>query len=383
MTFENEPRRSRDLNVKFAPLGRENGVSPLKILITGGAGFIGSAVVRQYVRATCHTVVNLDKLTYAASLDALEVARDHPRHVFIQADICDARAVRALFADHRPEAVMHLAAETHVDRSIDAARPFVDTNVTGTLVLLDAARAYWHELEGPAKDRFRFLQVSTDEVYGSLGPGEQAGEDAPARPNSPYAASKAAGDHLVRAWHRTYGLPAMVTAGCNTFGPYQFPDKLIPRVIQTAVAGEPIPVYGEGKNARDWLHVEDHARALRLVLERGSPGARYNIGAGNERANLALVETLCALLDARRPGSPHARYRKLIQFVVDRPGHDARYAVDAAKIRRELGWAPETAFDDGMAATVDWYLAHADWCAATTRAYDGRRLGLGAGAAAG
>ncbi len=354
---------------------------PLKILVTGGAGFIGSAVVRQYIRATGHTVVDLDKLTYAASLDALEEARDDPRHVLVRADICDPSAVRAVLAEHRPDAVMHLAAETHVDRSIDDPRPFVDTNVTGTLVLLEACRDYWQALGDPTRDRFRYLQVSTDEVYGALGPDERADEGSPARPNSPYAASKAAGDHLVRAWHRTYGLPAMVTAGCNTFGPYQFPDKLVPRVIQTASSGEAVPVYGEGRNARDWLHVEDHARALRLVLERGAPGERYNVGAGNERANLALVETLCALLDQRRPGAaPHAR---LIRFVADRPGHDARYAVDDAKLRRGLGWWPEIAFADGMAATIDWYLSHGAWCAAAARRYNGRRLGLGAAATAG
>jgi dTDP-glucose 4,6-dehydratase len=358
-------------------------VPSLKILVTGGAGFIGSAVVRQYIRTTRHTVVDLDKLTYAASLDALEEARDDPRHVFVRADVCDAHAVRAVFAEHRPDAVMHLAAETHVDRSIDDPRPFVDANVTGTLVLLEAARAHWRALDGEAQARFRFLQVSTDEVYGSLAPGERADEAAPAQPNSPYAASKAAGEQLVRAWHRTYGLPAMITAGCNTFGPYQFPDKLVPHVILTASAGQPIPVYGEGRNARDWLHVEDHARALRLVLERGTPGARYNIGAGNERANLALVETLCGLLDARRPDAPHLPHRDLIEFVADRPGHDQRYAVDAGKIGRELGWTPRVTFADGMAATVEWYLAHGDWCGATALAYDGRRLGLGAGTAAG
>jgi dTDP-glucose 4,6-dehydratase len=346
------------------------------ILVTGGAGFIGSALVRKILRDTDRTVVNIDKLTYAGNLDSLAEVADHPRHVFEHADICDAAAVRALLARHEPAGVVHLAAESHVDRSIDAPAAFVQTNVVGTFTLLEEALRYWASLAGPPRDRFRFVHVSTDEVFGSLGATGKFSEETPYKPNSPYAASKAAADHLARAWHHTYGLPVLTTNCSNNYGPCQFPEKLIPLIIQTARAGKPLPVYGRGDNVRDWLYVEDHVDALLLVLERGRPGETYNVGGHGERTNLEVVRAICAVLDEVAPrASPHAA---LIRFVPDRPGHDHRYAIDAGKITRELGWRPRETFDSGLRKTVEWYLANQAWCERVqSGAYRGERLGLG------
>lgn len=346
----------------------------MKILVTGGAGFIGSAVVRLAV-ARGHQVVNLDALTYAACLDNVASVAANPAYAFEQADIRDRAALDRIFATHRPDAVMHLAAESHVDRSIDGPGTFIDTNITGTYTLLEAARAYWAGRGRPAD--FRFHHVSTDEVYGTLGPEGLFTEDTPYAPNSPYSASKAASDHLVRAWHETYGLPVVMSNCSNNYGPYHFPEKLIPVVILKALAGDPIPVYGAGANVRDWLYVEDHAEALLCVLTRGAVGRSYNIGGANEMTNLAVVETVCALLDARCPASaPHDR---LITFVTDRPGHDARYAIDASRIRRELGWSPAVMPAEGLARTVDWYLANEPWWRALQARHGvGDRLGVSA-----
>ena len=346
-----------------------------RIIVTGGAGFIGSAVIRQLLAETNAFVVNLDKLTYAANLASLPGAEGHPRYVFERADICDAAALRRIFAAHRPDAVMHLAAESHVDRSIDGPGAFIDTNITGTYRLLEAARAYWLGLESEARADFRFHHISTDEVFGSLGPEGLFTETTPYQPRSPYSASKAASDHLVRAWAETYGLPVVMTNCSNNYGPYQFPEKLIPLMILKGLAGQPLPVYGKGENVRDWLYVEDHARALRLVLERGRVGESYNIGGNCERTNLTVVRTLTALLDELNPaGAPHER---LISFVADRPGHDLRYAIDAGKIARELGWRPRESFETGLRKTVDWYLANRPWWQAIADgSYQGQRLGL-------
>ena len=346
-----------------------------RILVTGGAGFIGSAVIRQFLAETDAIVINLDALTYAANLASLPGAAGHPRYVFERADIRDGAALARVFAAHRPDAVMHLAAESHVDRSIDGPGTFIDTNITGTYRLLEAARAHWLGLEGAARAAFRFHHVSTDEVFGSLGPEGLFTETTPYQPRSPYSASKAASDHLVRAWHETYGLPVVLTNCSNNYGPYQFPEKLIPLMILKGLSGQTLPVYGKGENVRDWLYVEDHARALRLVLERGRVGECYNIGGNCERTNLTVVRTLCALLDERHPdGAPHER---LIGFVADRPGHDLRYAIDAGKIERELGWRPRESFESGLARTVDWYLANQTWWRAIVDgSYQGQRLGL-------
>jgi dTDP-glucose 4,6-dehydratase len=344
----------------------------MKILVTGGAGFIGSAVVRLAV-ARGHQVVNLDALTYAACLANVAGVADSPAYAFEHADIRDRAALDRIFAAHTPDAVMHLAAESHVDRSIDGPGTFIDTNITGTYTLLEAARAYWAGRGRPAD--FRFHHVSTDEVYGSLGATGLFTEDTPYAPNSPYSASKAASDHLVRAWHETYGLPVVMSNCSNNYGPFHFPEKLIPVVILKALAGAPVPVYGTGENIRDWLYVEDHAEALLCVLTRGAVGRSYNIGGANEMTNLAVVETLCAILDDRHPeGAPHAR---LITFVADRPGHDARYAIDASRIRQELGWQPSVTPAEGLARTVDWYLAHKEWWQALqSRQGVGDRLGV-------
>ena len=346
-----------------------------RIIVTGGAGFIGSAVIRQLLAETGAFVVNLDKLTYAANLASLPGAEGHPRYVFERADICDGAALRRIFAAHRPDAVMHLAAESHVDRSIDGPGAFIETNITGTYRLLEAARAYWLELEGEARADFRFHHISTDEVFGSLGPEGLFTETTPYQPRSPYSASKAASDHLVRAWAETYGLPVVMTNCSNNYGPYQFPEKLIPLMILKGLAGQPLPVYGKGENVRDWLYVEDHARALRLVLERGRVGESYNIGGNCERTNLTVVRTLTALLDELNPaGAPHDR---LISFVADRPGHDLRYAIDAGKIERELGWRPRESFETGLRKTVEWYLGNRPWWQAIADgSYQGQRLGL-------
>lgn len=331
------------------------------ILVTGGAGFIGSNFVLDWLAATDEPVLNLDALTYAGNPDNLAAVRSNPRHVFVQGDITDRALLDTLLAQHRPRAVLHFAAESHVDRSIHGPGAFVRTNVEGTFTLLEAVRAFWGSLEGSAREAFRFHHVSTDEVYGSLGPQDPAfTETTPYAPNSPYSASKAASDHLVRAWHHTYGLPVLTSNCSNNYGPYHFPEKLIPLMIVNALAGKPLPVYGDGLNVRDWLYVTDHCSAIRAVLARGRPGETYNIGGWNEKANVEIVRTVCALLDELRPdpAGPHAR---LITFVKDRPGHDRRYAIDARKIERELGWRPAETFETGIRKTVRWYLEHADW----------------------
>ncbi len=326
------------------------------LLVTGGAGFIGSNFVLSTLAQAGETIVNLDKLTYAGSLKNLEALRGDARHTFVQGDIADRVLVRGLLERHRPRAIVHLAAETHVDRSIEGPAEFVQTNVVGTFCLLEEARAYWSALAAPERAAFRFLHVSTDEVYGSLGPGDAPfTEETPYAPNSPYSASKASSDHLVRAYHHTYGLPTLVTNCSNNYGPHQFPEKLIPLMIHHALAGKPLPVYGDGQNVRDWLYVADHCAALREVLARGRPGEVYNVGGGAEMKNLDLVKTLCALLDDAKPRTGGS-YAGLITFVKDRPGHDRRYAIDSGKIRRELGWQPQESFESGLRKTVRWYL---------------------------
>ncbi|MEM9710244.1 MAG: dTDP-glucose 4,6-dehydratase [Pseudomonadota bacterium] len=343
----------------------------MKLLVTGGAGFIGSAVVRLAI-ARGYDVVNLDALTYAGSLTNVAPVADHPAYAFEQADIRNPDALKRVFDTHRPDAVMHLAAESHVDRSIDGPRDFIETNVAGTMNLLEAARRHWDRAVRP--ESFRFHHISTDEVFGSLGPEGAFTEDTPYAPNSPYSASKAASDHLVRAWHETYGLPTLLSNCSNNYGPYHFPEKLIPVVILAALEGRDIPVYGQGLNVRDWLYVEDHADALLTVLEKGAVGRSYNIGGENEATNIDLVRKICALLDARRPDSaPHDR---LITFVEDRPGHDLRYAIDPTRIRAELGWRPSVTLDEGLAKTVDWFLANETWWA-PLRAVAAERRGTG------
>jgi dTDP-glucose 4,6-dehydratase len=345
------------------------------ILVTGGAGFIGSAVCRYLVGEIGARVVNVDKLTYAADLRSLEAVSRSLRYTFVQADICDRHAMDAVFAEFAPDAVVHLAAESHVDRSITGSHCFIRTNVVGTHTLLEAARAHWTGLPAPKAATFRFLHVSTDEVYGSLGARGAFSESMPYQPSSPYSASKAAADHLAGAWHRTYGLPVIVSNCSNNYGPYHFPEKLIPLMIINALEGEPLPVYGDGSNVRDWLYVEDHARALHLILTRGRPGERYNVGGRNERTNLAVVESICTVLDRLAPeGSPR---RRLITFVPDRPGHDRRYAVDAGKLEAELGWRAAEDFESALVKTVRWYMANRDWWQPLRRrVYGGERLGL-------
>ena len=344
----------------------------MKILVTGGAGFIGSAVVRHAVRAG-HSVVNLDALTYAANLENVRPVANSPLYQFEHADIRDRAALDRIFESHAPDAVMHLAAESHVDRSIDGPGDFVDTNITGTFNLLEAARAHWVRQGRP--EAFRFHHISTDEVYGSLGPTGQFTEDTPYAPNSPYSASKAASDHLVRSWHEACGLPGLVTNCSNNYGPYHFPEKLIPVVILKALAGEPIPVYGAGENVRDWLYVEDHADALLTVLTRGAVGRTYNIGGENERRNIDLVRTICTILDEKRPKA--TAYADQITFVTDRPGHDLRYAIDPTRIRTELGWRPSVTVEEGLARTVQWYLDNdAWWRPLQDRQGVGQRLGV-------
>ena len=333
----------------------------MKLLITGGAGFIGSNLARLAI-AQGHAVTVVDKLTYAGNRASLVDLEARPEFAFIQADICDAEAMRQAFAAVRPDAVMHLAAESHVDRSIDGPGAFIETNVTGTFQLLQAALGYWRTMSGPPRDAFRFLHVSTDEVFGSLASGDPAFSEAtPYDPHSPYSASKAASDHLVRAWHDTYGLPVIVTNCSNNYGPYQFPEKLIPVVILKCLRGEPIPVYGKGENIRDWLYVDDHARALLAAVEKGLPGRTYCIGGDNERRNLDLVLELCGLLDELRPRADGKRHDSAITFVADRPGHDQRYAIDAGRARAELGWSPQEDFQSGFRKTVQWYLDHPAW----------------------
>lgn len=349
----------------------------MKILVTGGAGFIGSAVIRHLINDTNHSVLNLDKLTYAGNLSSLKTVDDNPRYRFVKSDICDRPALDAVFADFQPDAVMHLAAESHVDRSIDGPAVAIQTNIIGTFCMLEAARKYWNGLSAEAKQTFRFHHVSTDEVYGSLGPEGLFTETTPYDPRSPYSAGKASSDHLVSAWHHTYGLPVLVTNCSNNYGPYHFPEKLIPLVILNALDEKPLPVYGKGENVRDWLYVEDHARALVLVVEKGKPGETYNVGGNNERTNIAIVRKICSTLDRLAPRPNGAPYENLIAFVADRPGHDQRYAIDATKIRTELGWIPQDNFETGLEKTIRWYL-DSKWWWEPLRVAAGQRLGLGA-----
>jgi dTDP-glucose 4,6-dehydratase len=356
------------------------------LLITGGAGFIGSNLVRHALEHTTDQLVIIDKLTYAGSLLNLEEALADRRVRFIQADIADRDAMRQVFADVQPAAVLNLAAETHVDRSIDGPWPFIETNIVGTFVLLETARHFVAALPEAARDNFRFLHVSTDEVYGTLGSSGLFSEETPYAPNSPYAASKASADHLVRSYFHTFHLPVLLTNCSNNYGPYQFPEKLIPLVMLNALEGRPLPIYGDGGNVRDWLHVDDHCAGILRVLHQGHTGEKYNIGGGSERSNLQVVDLICDALEDRRPAASNtsmarrnvSNYHALKTFVPDRPGHDRRYAIDAAKIHRELGWAPRHSFEDGLRETVDWYLEHRDWCEAIQAGrYDRERLGLG------
>jgi dTDP-glucose 4,6-dehydratase len=338
-----------------------------KILVTGGAGFIGSAVVRHLINDTQHSVVNVDKLTYAGNLESLNSVSDNERYAFEQVDICDANELKRVFNQHQPDIVMHLAAESHVDRSIDGPGEFIQTNIVGTYTLLEQARAYWAQLKGDKKANFRFHHISTDEVYGDLPhPEEQLGElplfteRTAYAPSSPYSASKAGSDHLVRAWQRTYGFPTLVTNCSNNYGPYHFPEKLIPLVILNALEGKPLPIYGKGNQIRDWLYVEDHARALVVVATQGKVGETYNIGGHNEKQNIEVVKTICSILDEVKPKD--TKYSEQITFVADRPGHDMRYAIDARKIQKELGWTPQETFESGIRKTVHWYLDNQAWC---------------------
>ena len=348
-------------------------------LVTGRAGFIGGNFVLEALSRPDLRIVNLDALTYAGNLDTLASVSDDPRHVFVHGDIGDQALVASLLAEHRPEAIVNFAAESHVDRSIDGPAAFVQTNVVGTLSLLEAARDYWRDAPAAERDAFRFLHVSTDEVYGSLGETGAFTEQTPFAPNSPYSASKAASDHLVRAFHHTFGLPVLTTNCSNNYGPYQFPEKLIPLIIQKALAGAPLPVYGDGLNVRDWLFVSDHCAAIRRVLESGRIGETYNVGGDAERQNIEVVKVICALLDQRRPRADGLPRESQIAYVKDRPGHDRRYAIDASKLKRELGWAPAVGFEQGIASTVDWYLENAAW---VQRVLDGsyrmERIGQGA-----
>ena len=349
------------------------------ILVTGGAGFIGSAVVRHIIESTQDNVVNVDKLTYAGNLESLESVEKNPRYAFEQVDICDSKALLRVFEHHQPDAVMHLAAESHVDRSIDGPAAFIETNIVGTYTLLEAARTYWNTLNDERKAAFRFHHISTDEVYGDLeGTDDLFTETTPYAPSSPYSASKASSDHLVRAWLRTYGLPTIVTNCSNNYGPFHFPEKLIPLMILNALDGKPLPVYGNGQQIRDWLFVEDHARALYKVVTKGEVGETYNIGGHNEKANIDVVRTICSLLEELVPNKPEgvAKYEDLITYVKDRPGHDVRYAIDAAKIGRELGWKPQETFESGIRKTVEWYLNNKKWWSRVLDgSYNRERLG--------
>lgn len=352
----------------------------MKILVTGGAGFIGSAVIRHIISNTSDSVVNVDKLTYAGNLQSLASVSDNPRYAFEQVDICNRAELDRVFAAHQPDAVMHLAAESHVDRSIDGPAAFIETNIVGSYMLLESARQYWQSLNGERKAAFRFHHISTDEVYGDLeGPLDLFTEQTPYAPSSPYSASKASSDHLVRAWLRTYGLPTLITNCSNNYGPYHFPEKLIPLMILNALEGKPLPVYGKGNQIRDWLYVEDHARALYKVVSAGKVGQTYNIGGHNEKQNIEVVHTLCELLEELRPEKPAGvkHYKDLITYVQDRPGHDLRYAIDASKIQQELGWVPEETFETGIRKTVQWYLDNQQWCKnVQDGSYQRERLGV-------
>ena len=348
---------------------------PSKILVTGGAGFIGGAVCRHLI-ASGAAVVNFDKLTYAACLASLAEIEGSNRYAFVQGDVADRGAVRAAFETHRPDAVMHLAAESHVDRSIESAEPFITTNVVGTYVMLEEAARYWRGLPADQAGAFRFLHISTDEVYGSLGDEGLFTETTPYDPRSPYSASKASADHLVSAWGHTYGLPVLTSNCSNNYGPYHFPEKLVPLVILNALEGRPLPVYGDGGNVRDWLYVEDHAEALHRILIQGEPGRSYNVGGRNERTNLQVVQTICDLVDEAAPALPSGPRRGLITHVTDRPGHDRRYAIDPTRIETELGWEPKTNFESGIRKTVAWYLSRDDWWQPLRERYAGQRLGL-------
>lgn len=352
----------------------------MKIIVTGGAGFIGSAVIRQYINQTNHTVVNLDALTYAGNLESLAEVESNARYTFEHVNICDKSELERVFEQHKPDAIMHLAAESHVDRSIDGPAAFIETNIVGTYNLLDVAKKYWDGLTETDKKAFRFHHVSTDEVYGDLDATGYFTEDTSYEPSSPYSASKASSDHLVRAWHRTYGLPIVITNCSNNYGGYQFPEKLIPLVTLNALEGKALPIYGKGDQIRDWLHVDDHARALRLVLETGRNGETYNIGGHNEKTNLEVVKTICKLLDRLVPESEYIPHESLITYVSDRPGHDLRYAIDADKIAADLGWTPEETFDSGIEKTIHWYLENAEWCQRVQDgSYQRERLGIAVG----
>jgi len=349
----------------------------MKLIVTGGAGFIGSAVIRHLIQHTDDSVLNLDKLTYAGNLASLDPVSDNPRYHFAQVDICDKAAVEKVFNDFQPDAIMHLAAESHVDRSIDGPAEFINTNIVGTYNLLEVSRQYWQNLADDKKATFRFHHISTDEVYGSLGETGYFFETTPYQPNSPYSASKASSDHLVRAWHHTYHFPVVTTNCSNNYGPYQFPEKLIPLVILNALEGKPLPIYGKGDNIRDWLYVDDHARALYLVLKEGKLGETYNIGGHNEKQNIEVVREICRILDELLPDSPHKPHENLITYVTDRPGHDLRYAIDATKIKEDLNWTPQETFETGLRKTVQWYLDNQEWWQNIRNgSYRGERLGL-------
>lgn len=350
----------------------------MKIIVTGGAGFIGSAVIRHIINNTQNSVINLDKLTYAGNLESLISISDSHRYVFEQIDICNADELKRVFSEHQPDAVMHLAAESHVDRSIDGPAEFINTNIVGTYTLLEAARHYWQGLDEIEKSIFKFHHISTDEVYGDLESlTDLFTESTPYAPSSPYSASKASSDHLVRAWHRTYGFPILVTNCSNNYGPYHFPEKLIPLVILNALDGKPLPIYGKGDQIRDWLYVEDHARALYKVVTEGTVGEIYNIGGHNEKQNIEVVKTICKILDDLKPQANAIAYETLITFVKDRPGHDRRYAIDASKIKNDLGWVPEETFETGIRKTIEWYLDNLEWCRRVQDgSYQRERLGV-------